>query len=520
MDARMRWVPKGLVAIAVVVMIAITWRTLRLLEKHMSPLADRPECPHDWKDGLDTTIYTPALNGQFSLPQEYTNVPEYHDCQRLIVGSPGARSYAQLAAVFLSADIIKGGILPQAGVTQPVVLPDLSGPRLGVTVNRGLTLRTAPQPIASATVDTALGVPYVEVVSEGDYPHLGIRNGFNCLYIRQAPSASSFRVTSYTVRTGQAQAASVGATPRPSTTSTDPRIQTAAPNAVALPSGGSVLTAATMVSFGLKEVDCRNPTFDDQTDFEALQIRVIARDSRPNAIPFVTRWGWDETTGIHLIGIPCATDSYCEVGPFIPFVGSASYAGPAGNGPEKTIPSWFDEQYLASESPTGLVPSAIKGTVFPAVLDLGKKTFDFYAGKPGSTFKDVAHVAVTAKDNVKYYPRYLFDAAPAAGPYMNMATVALCYGEADACGIPAGSNLRKTCKATTQKPGVDAIEHPWWARITAPDTDTQKYYCVAYRGHHVGVIVPNVVRWRWRVEDETIWIPCPSACCEVDSDQR
>jgi hypothetical protein len=27
--------------------------------------------------------------------------------------------------------------------------------------------------------------------------------------------------------------------------------------------------------------------------------------------------------------------------------------------------------------------------------------------------------------------------------------------------------------------------------------------------------IPAVVRWRWKPNDETMWVACPAGCCEV-----
>ena len=42
-----------------------------------------------------------------------------------------------------------------------------------------------------------------------------------------------------------------------------------------------------------------------------------------------------------------------------------------------------------------------------------------------------------------------------------------------------------------------------------------KYFCVAKR-EHPAMVIPGIVRWRWKVKDETIWVSCQRGCCEVD----
>jgi hypothetical protein len=519
MQAPRRPVFEGIVAVVVVLVLVGIWRTWVLVEgMKPSVLANRPECPHDWSE-VDTSTFTPVALGQFSLPQEYTNVPEYHDCQKLVVGPPRSRTFSALAAIFLSADIIKGTI-PLGGSAQLVggtLHIGSFAPRLVVTDDRTSIPLGGFQPAQQSPTDTYLGTPYVEAVSEADYDYLGIRKGFNCLYLKWQNTAATVVTFTRTSATATASGASTPATTAPSTGTA--RTPPAAVSAAAVGASGSPLApiAATMVSFGDEEQDCRNPSFNEETHFQALKVVRVATDPRPGSVPLVTRWGWDEAKGIHLIGIPCSTSSWCEVGPTTELLtGSPSYSI-VGEGPERTIQGWYDEQFLASESEDGLVPSAIRGTVFP-VRGLDTLKLAYYAASDASTFRNVAYVAVSARDDAKYFSRYLYDAAPASGAYTGMATIALCYGLADACKIPANTDptdLKQRCVPTPQKPGIPAIEHPWWARITAPD-GSEKYFCVAYRGHPSGFKMPSVVRWRWRADDETVWIPCPSACCEVD----
>jgi hypothetical protein len=67
-----------------------------------------PECPHDWdfskiqiKNKKNQLVPLQTLNGPFlSAPQAQTNVPEFNDCQRLVLGKDRAAIYDSLYAVF------------------------------------------------------------------------------------------------------------------------------------------------------------------------------------------------------------------------------------------------------------------------------------------------------------------------------------------------------------------------------------------------------------------------------------
>ncbi|MFP5356700.1 MAG: hypothetical protein ACLGIK_16435, partial [Gemmatimonadota bacterium] len=156
-----------------------------------APVADRPECPHDWAGafGPDThAVQVPgAMSGwttsgdpqQFLISGEITNVPEFHDCQRLVPNAEGARAYGRLAAVFararldsVVASLLGGGKRPGGAASAP-----------GVAPSGDTTVPGAPSIRAVA-----------EIASEGAYESLGIGVGFNCLLLRFAGSAVTARM--------------------------------------------------------------------------------------------------------------------------------------------------------------------------------------------------------------------------------------------------------------------------------------------------------------------------------------
>ena len=62
------------------------------------------ECPHDWMPHLyQDSLVTP---GELALPGALTNVPEFHDCQKLVAANASGLGYLPLAAVFGAWDLV------------------------------------------------------------------------------------------------------------------------------------------------------------------------------------------------------------------------------------------------------------------------------------------------------------------------------------------------------------------------------------------------------------------------------
>jgi hypothetical protein len=63
------------------------------------------------------------------------------------------------------------------------------------------------------------------------------------------------------------------------------------------------------------------------------------------------------------------------------------------------------------------------------------------------------------------------------------------------------------------------VASEWWLRIVSGTPAKAKYFCVHRRGHEdiAGLDIPGIVRWRWALNDETIWIRCLEGCCEAEA---
>jgi len=119
-----------------------------------------PECPHDWDFGkitvydtgtkerepLQTANGSPLLSG----PGLQTNVPEFNDCQRLVIGTGEDARYDSLYAVWARDSM--GSMDDTLGI--------------------------------KSLLETGAALPMVEILSiGGTYPQLKLEPGFNCLFV-------------------------------------------------------------------------------------------------------------------------------------------------------------------------------------------------------------------------------------------------------------------------------------------------------------------------------------------------
>jgi hypothetical protein len=147
-------VPAGLVGAVLGLSLVVACHPGRVM-----PANNRPECPHHWdfdsvrvqvRSGSFMPIVTQAEDPhRLSGPGANTNVPEFHDCQRVVHGAGSAARYGSLIAVF-------------------------AWDRLQDTTPRD-SVGMGGAPIAW---------PMVEVLAwDGGYEPLGIGPGLNCLFV-------------------------------------------------------------------------------------------------------------------------------------------------------------------------------------------------------------------------------------------------------------------------------------------------------------------------------------------------
>ncbi len=371
------------------------------------PLALR-ECPHNWPFGKEKGLVD---------AERQTNIPEFNDCQRFIVGNQENARYDSLFAIFASTEL-----------------------------DTLMWLFDAAEDSAGGAVAFAAATIY----AEGVYAPLGIRTRFSCLFLyRDATTRSDW--------------------------------------------------GALMVPMGRAEPNCRGARDTAEIKGTRLQVR---RDRIPdfeddNDYPPVARWDFDEGPGWqHFIGIKCGA-AWCEIGRE-GFGRSPSYDGSNFTSVTRrvrAIKGWYDEQLLSVEVAGQLVPSRVRGTIFPD-SELGDHRDPAVFR---NTWKRVAFVALSNTSN-PYQINYGYDAVSTDAARMNQ--IYLCNGLQQNC-LPGGVTL-SGCGDNT-----------WWGRIDPAGGGASVYKCVHRYGEEDWAYqIPGTVRWRWRAIDEGWWSRCLQGCCE------
>jgi hypothetical protein len=382
----------------------------------------RPECPVDSIVIRDTSEQKVRLVSftQLAISGPTTLVPEFNDCQRFPIGAGPV--YGPLVGIFARESL-------NHAIAQ---LLDL-----------------AHQGASARAVSIGLILSW-----DGDYSHLGIQTGFNCLYMWATIQKDSTLLSAFMLPTKVERACLENLAPEP------------------LPTG-------------------------------ATKLRVYRRQPDPaygvGDYPEVARWDWDGVAHREYIVIGCR-DAWCDIASE-PLQPSMSYNKPTLPLPARRvlqIKGWYDEQRLADKAVIGpgLEASPVTGTFYPApnLAQLAEGDFT------GTKWPTVAFAAIRGP-MPNYVKKLNFEEGSLAADRLNQ--VALCKGTQADCGIPSADQVQVCAN------GAD----PWWAKITSVSGKIA-YRCVIRR-LHPGVIIPGIVRWRWATEDERGWIACPGGCCEV-----
>jgi hypothetical protein len=258
---------------------------------------------------------------------------------------------------------------------------------------------------------------------------------------------------------------------------------------------------------------------------------VHAAHGSPDDYPAAARWDWDSVNQVQYVGVKCGA-GWCEIGPngtrlsdLPPSATLSPSAALASGGKERHIKGWFDQQQLAppvGSNPTSPLPGW--GTVFPAA-ELGS----YVKSRFEATWLLTALVALDS--SLEGYGEKLNLHPARADQEMNR--VYLCKGAFAEClaaaatvpeiarALPPESAPPKCPTVAADVDGVLAEDAGvWWAAIVPPD-GAAAFRCVIRRDHggafqKLGMAFPGFVRWRWRNNDETIWIRCDQGCCEVE----
>jgi hypothetical protein len=224
------------------------------------------------------------------------------------------------------------------------------------------------------------------------------------------------------------------------------------------------------------------------------------------------------------MGIGCGS-AWCDIGP-AGFTPSKPHAKNTLTPVARVlaVKGWYDEQRLAFPAKTvggvttPLSVGNVVGTFVPAP-DLGAESGDAQYSGFAHNWKFVASAAIPNS------PVYL-DKLNLAQSSLPRTTdnVYLCYGRASSCKVPAPV---PTCSA-------DSLGNSWWTRIISRPEEpvavgtgptpagapaaTTRDFCALRRGHEdmPNFHIPGIVRWRWALHDETMWIRCLEGCCEVE----
>lgn len=214
--------------------------------------------------------------------------------------------------------------------------------------------------------------------------------------------------------------------------------------------------------------------------FDPVTLTVVRTDH--DDVPMTARWGWDDTTSTHYIGMPCpGSDAWCEIGALD--VQPQEWI-------EGTVPGWYDQQHLAVKVGSDLRPGPW-ATIFPApgLRDADERSFERNGGA------EVAFVLLEDSEDspssAAYFERFGFRPTPAVTVPGSGNEIRLELGSDDAWSAhvfpPRSSRAAKRLPVTF----VGGLQHG----------------------------AKGSVRWRWSADDESWWISCPDGCCSPDENE-
>ena len=450
-----RWSKWPLILITVSLLSVILYLSMR--SQRM------PECPHDWDFSkiqvydtvtkemvtLKTVNGSPLLSG----PQLQTNVPEFNDCQRLIVGSGETARYDSLYAVFASSTY------REARARARDSLDDLNNERI----------RTQ--------MDSGVAVPMVEILSlGGDYPQLALKPGFSCLYVFKQGDTWSARLVGS------------GLIEQPCDS----------PKSVSEVRGHEL---------SIK----RTSALDMNVQWQ--DIPAVARwewdvASNTQVIGFACLDGWCEAGEL---------GHQPDTGPDLTGTmnGIAGLAGSPvlkvkGWSDEQRLSStghWWNRLWPEPQVPRGVV-----GTIVPVP---GLDRFD--SNDFAKIWKIIAYVNLSEPsqeyhDQQSFVPMASADSVTTISLCMeDWGTLNKPLDTGQGCaGISI--ELRKAAKSKCE-PELTAPTIHWWAKTIPADNADPRYWCIVRRSTPANVPVPGTARWRWFADDETTWGRCGGACC-------
>ena len=406
-------------------------------------------CP-EHEIAIDTAAgYAPVTN--IPVASSIDEVPEYHDCQRLIVDS----GFGPLVAIWIA----------QAADTLFTSLSPVRGPLGGVTtiVSEG----QAP--------DLAYAIAELHSWGPDTYAPLNIQPGFSCLYLQGDPQDLAAPWRGWL------------------------RWQGRNPESCLKPVPVESLVEAPNVS----EMVVRRTTFPKMV---SADIPPVARwdreptESRSQYIGVRCGEGWCEVArhaGFVSSAAAGAGGPLAEIRDQIEELpGAIGLPGLTAGKRERVlaVKGWYDQQELAVITAGVPTLSGVRGTIIPhPILD----TLD------GVAVKGVFHH--------RWIPSaYIHVDGDYVGAHLKLDEglnrLYLCEGTAEQCGVELTAGEVDKCAAEAAPMGT------WWAMLVLARGET--VYRCAIREHTTGGVIPaGATRWRWLEHDETTWVRCEGGCC-------
>lgn len=414
------------------------------------PIEGRPECPRHDVVFVDSAGVWVPREAEIAGSGAITGIPEYHDCQRLRIGNPA--KFGPLVAIFARIDL-------QNLADPPGFIPPVPEAGYHVIPAAGNTIAALP-PQQDSTIPGRIPPvrPTTQKTATGVEQSVATilnydMEDYGPLHIQKRYNCL------YVYHALQ----------------------------------GSNVWEASIVQ-ATSDTDCLKP-LSSWPSTTPLHVKPTYDPSPPP----VARWDWDEAAKEHYVGIQCGT-SWCEIWNYNR---PNHRSSPSDRGSGK---GWYDEQYLALKAPVAgtdpddLTPGSAMGTVQP----IGDLTS--YEGNDGAAFAGtwipVARVSLSEK-SAGYEGKFKYHGGPV--PY-GKTFISMCKGTVGDCNFPLWDQL------VTPRCGNDA--DPWWARIDSPLG--RKFRCVIRRKPKdpAAPLPPGIVRWRWKLKDEGMWVRCPGGCCE------
>lgn len=410
------------------------------------PVGDpgRPECP-----GVDSSRYSVAASTPIS------DIPEFHDCQRLILSSG---KYGPLIAVFTAKEV--------AASYWDVVGQKSAAERLA-----------ASNPNYGGAQLTVYGYPgwgdYAEATSQ-----LGIVAGFNCIYLHKAGAG-------WTARIWQRPASTNGA-------------ECKGP----LPAGPAP---------DIRELPVEPMTFPG---FRDADVPPVARWERSRSGAYVigtkcgSQWCRIGTAGAFIPEDTLQTSEVLALYDLIHSeVGSVS---PVERERVWRVPGWSDVQQLsrgaeAVGGPGTIRPDTVIGLMVPNPKLDGYKMADYPLEKwnwvaaifvhpvPGAGAAGYAKLHLSNGMNVVYLRRS--EVSPGVVHWQTMIV-------ATPLAAAAAARNRLIAALADTLPAFNVIRRDHSGVV----------------GILPNFSVPGAPRWRWHPNDEVGWLPCDLGCCETMAD--